>query len=105
MSWRRCSQVAIFRAWGCWSLFKSLDFFEFTRNSPFRRQGRPIGDPGTIKRIDRKGIKRVAPIYASNQAARAALGITPSSFARLCRRYNIQTPYTRRQVRFTREAT
>ncbi|MCC7263986.1 MAG: hypothetical protein IT369_15850 [Candidatus Latescibacteria bacterium] len=49
-----------------------------------------------MRKIDRERIERVARIYGSNKAAGAALGITPSSFARLCRRYGIQTPYGRK---------
>lgn len=49
-----------------------------------------------MRKIDRERIERVARIYGSNKAAGAALGITPSSFARLCRRYGIETPYVRR---------
>ncbi len=49
-----------------------------------------------MRKIDRERIERVARIYGSNKAAGAALGITPSSFARLCRRYGIQTPYVRK---------
>lgn len=49
-----------------------------------------------MQKIDRQRIERVARIYCSNKAAGAALGITPSSFARLCRRHGIETPYTRK---------
>lgn len=53
-----------------------------------------------MRKIDRERIARVARIYGSNKAAGAALGITPSSFARLCRRYGIQTPYVRKHGRW-----
>ena len=49
-----------------------------------------------MKKIARERVERVARIYASNKEAGAALGITSSSFARLCRRYDIQTPHVRR---------
>lgn len=48
-----------------------------------------------MQKIDRHRIERVARIYSSNKAAGVALGITPNSFARLCRRYGIETPYQR----------
>ena len=41
-------------------------------------------------------IERAARIYASNVDAAAAMGIRPGSFARLCRRYGIETPSQRR---------
>lgn len=49
-----------------------------------------------MQKIDPQRVARVARIYANNKAAGAALGITPSSFARLCRRYGIETPYLRK---------
>jgi len=48
-----------------------------------------------MRKIARDRVERVARLYRSNKAAGAALGITPSSFARLCRRYGIETPYAR----------
>ena len=53
-----------------------------------------------MKKTHRERIERVARIYGSHKAAGAALGITPSSFARLCRRYGIQTPYVRTHGRW-----
>ena len=41
----------------------------------------------------------MARIYASNQEASGALGIAPGSFSRLCRCYNIETPYARKRRR------
>jgi hypothetical protein len=49
--------------------------------------------------ITRDQVERVARIYKSNQDAGHALGIDPRSFARLCRRHGIQTPYGRRHQR------
>ena len=49
--------------------------------------------------IERDRIERAARIYASNQDAGVALGIAPSSFGRLCRRYGVETPKARRQRR------
>lgn len=49
-----------------------------------------------MQKIDPQSVVRVARIYANNKAAGAALGITPGSFARLCRRYGIETPYLRK---------
>lgn len=47
-------------------------------------------------KFDRDRIERAARIYASNIDAAQALGIAPSSFGRLCRRYGIPTPKQRR---------
>ncbi|MBI4311008.1 MAG: hypothetical protein HY681_04420 [Chloroflexi bacterium] len=52
-----------------------------------------------MKKIARERVERAARIYASNKDVGAALGVTPSSFARLCRHYGIQTPFGRRYVR------
>ena len=51
------------------------------------------------KGITRDQVERVARIYGSNQDAGRALGIDPRSFARLCSRHGIETPYVRRQRR------
>lgn len=45
---------------------------------------------------DRDCVERVARIYASNQDAGQALGITMRSFSRLCRQHGIETPYARK---------
>ena len=50
-------------------------------------------------KIEPERIKRAARIYASNQEASRALGIAPGSFSRLCRLYNIETPYARKRRR------
>lgn len=47
--------------------------------------------------FDRDTILRAARMYKSNQDACVALGITLRSFSRLCRKYEIETPYARRQ--------
>ena len=52
-----------------------------------------------MEKITRDRIERVARIYASNTEASAALGIALGSFGRLCRRYDIETPYARRRRR------
>jgi hypothetical protein len=52
-----------------------------------------------MKKIDPERIERVARIYASNQEASMALGIAPGSFSRLCRLYDIETPYARKRRR------
>ena len=49
------------------------------------------------KGITREQVERVARMYNSNQDAARVLEIDPRSFARLCRRHGIQTPYVRRQ--------
>jgi hypothetical protein len=55
------------------------------------------------KGITREQVERVARIYKSNEGAGQALGINMRSFSRLCRRYDIETPYARRRRRL-REA-
>ena len=49
--------------------------------------------------IEKYRIERAARIYASNDAAGSALGIAPGSFGRLCHRYGIETPQTRKRRR------
>ena len=49
-----------------------------------------------MEKIAKERIERVARIYASNQDASQALGITIRSFSRLCRRYEIESPYGRK---------
>ena len=49
------------------------------------------------QQFDRERIKRVARIYRTTGDAARALDIRPSSFARLCRRFNIETPTERNQ--------
>jgi hypothetical protein len=56
-----------------------------------------IEEYGMNKGITRQQVERVARMYKSHQDADRALGIDPRSFSRLCRRYNIETPYGRRQ--------
>jgi len=50
-----------------------------------------------MNKIDRERIERAARIYASNRDAGQALGIAPGSFGRLCRRFGIPTPQSRRR--------
>jgi transposase-like protein len=52
-----------------------------------------------MEQIDRKSVERAARIYATNGDAGTALGIAPGSFGRLCRRFGILTPQTRKQER------
>ena len=52
-----------------------------------------------MHKIDPKRIERAARLYASNQEASDALGIAPGSFSRLCRQYQIETPYARKRRR------
>ena len=47
----------------------------------------------------RERIEYAVRIYHTTGAAAAALGIAPSSFGRLCRRYGIPTPNQRRKGR------
>ncbi|MBI2506008.1 MAG: hypothetical protein HYW07_22570 [Candidatus Latescibacteria bacterium] len=53
-----------------------------------------------MSKIDRERVERVARIYAPSQEAGRALGIAAGSFCRLCRKYGIETPYTRRMREF-----
>ncbi|MEW6752769.1 MAG: hypothetical protein AB1505_17590 [Candidatus Latescibacterota bacterium] len=46
--------------------------------------------------ISRDQIERVARIYKSNQDASRALGITIRSFSRLCHKYQVESPHSRR---------
>ena len=46
--------------------------------------------------ISRDQIERVARIYKSNQDASQALGITIRSFSRLCRKYEVESPYAKK---------
>ncbi len=50
-----------------------------------------------MDQFDRERVERAARIYASNRDAGLALGIAPGSFGRLCRRYGIETPQSRRK--------
>lgn len=52
-----------------------------------------------MEHYDRDRIERAARMYTSNRDAGLALGIAPGSFGRLCRRYGIETPQTRRRQR------
>ena len=56
-----------------------------------------------MQAVPKDAVERVARIYHSNSDASAALGIEMRSFGRLCRRYEVETPYARKQRR-TREA-
>ncbi len=42
-------------------------------------------------------IERVARMYKCNGDASLALGITIRSFSRLCRKYDIESPYNRKR--------
>ena len=50
-----------------------------------------------MRKTPRDQVERVARIYKSNKDASQALGITLQAFARVCRRYGIETPYQRRR--------
>ena len=49
------------------------------------------------KGFNREQIERVARMYRCNQDASRALGITIRSFSRLCRKYDIESPFARQQ--------
>jgi hypothetical protein len=44
-------------------------------------------------------VERVARLYRHNAEAAAALGITPRSFVRVCRKLGVETPYVRAKRR------
>ena len=50
-----------------------------------------------MQKTGRERVERAARIYHSNRDAGTALGIDQRSFARLCRRYNIESPGARRR--------
>ena len=50
-----------------------------------------------MRGIDRESLERVARVYNQNKDASQALGITSHHFARLCRTFDIETPYARRR--------
>ncbi len=50
-----------------------------------------------MDKIDKERIERAARMYASNRDAGLALGIAPGSFGRLCRRFGIPTPQSRKR--------
>ena len=45
--------------------------------------------------VEQEAVERVARVYKMNKEAGQALGIGAQYFARLCRRYGIETPYAR----------
>lgn len=49
--------------------------------------------------FSREQIERVARLYTTNKEASAALGVCPHTFARLCRRYGITSPWERQRLR------
>ena len=53
-------------------------------------------DVAMEKGFGRDQIERVARVYKCNQDASRALGITTRSFSRLCRKYDIESPFARR---------
>jgi len=50
-----------------------------------------------MEAITQDRIERVARIYRNNQDASRALGVAMRSFSRLCKRYDVETPYARRR--------
>lgn len=56
-----------------------------------------------MNKIDRERIERAARMYASNRDAGQALGIAPGSFGRLCRRFGIPTPQSRKREHHRRD--
>jgi hypothetical protein len=49
------------------------------------------------KGFAREQLERVARMYHSVNDASRAMGITPRSFSRLCRKYDIDTPWQRKR--------
>jgi hypothetical protein len=58
-----------------------------------------------MEKTGRERVERAARIYHSNRDAGIALGIDQRSFARLCRRYQIETPGARRRRQRARVGT
>ena len=52
-----------------------------------------------MDKVSREAIARVARIYNQNKDASEALGISLRYFARLCRYYEVETPYARHRRR------
>lgn len=50
-----------------------------------------------MRATPRDYVERAARVYRMNADAASPLGITPGSFARICREHGIETPYVRRQ--------
>jgi len=50
-----------------------------------------------MRATPRDYVERAARVYRMNTDAASSLGITPGSFARMCRQHGIETPYVRRQ--------
>ena len=48
-----------------------------------------------MDKVSRESVERVARMYKQNKDASAALGVSLRYFARLCRLYQIETPYAR----------
>ena len=57
-----------------------------------------------MQKTDRELIERAARLYNSNKEASEALGIHPSAFGRVCRKYGIETPGARK-LRLRRRAS
>lgn len=49
------------------------------------------------KGFTKEQVERVARMYHRVDDASRALGITPRSFSRLCRKYDIDTPWKRKR--------
>ena len=47
--------------------------------------------------IPKERVERVARIYGSTNEAAAAMGIAPTTFSRLCKKYGIDSPLQRRK--------
>ncbi len=56
-----------------------------------------------MDKVSCDSVTRAARIYKKNKDARAALGISLRYFSRLCRQYEVETPYARHR-RHIREA-
>ena len=52
-----------------------------------------------MQEVPRDWLERAARVYASNQDASKALGIAGGTFGRLCRKYDIETPFARHRRR------
>ena len=48
-------------------------------------------------KVARDEVERAARIYRTNKAAAAAMGISATTFDKLCRKYGVDSPHARSQ--------
>ena len=52
-----------------------------------------------MRKMPREEIERAARLYKSNKDASLTLGITLQAFGRICKRYDVETPFERKRMR------